>query len=501
MCRFEHGRSVNMRRIVWPLTIAVAAASFGYAYILSSHLMIGSTAADVAILATAERLFSWPTLLFLAGSAALAATARWHRKLANAIAPHRDADRRLSRYPSVTIVRPVRGKDVGAEENFRAALDTGYPGEVETLFVFDDQDDPGLPVAQKVVAEHHAAGRRGRADVIVAGAPPPGRTGKLNAMIVGEERATGELIGFGDSDTRPDHDVLRGVVEALVSTPGAGSAFAPVLVNQPARAAGDALYGIMQNALYSPLAAHGAGPARTLPFIMGQLMVFKRGPFAAIGGSRAAQGQLVDDMAIGKAMHAAGYKNVMSRRPLHIATGGMTLRQFLPVYRRWMAFSKNGLPMSFTWRQWMTGVAFFGSLVLAALAWSIGGPWAAVPSLATAAFVGASQIVLQQRYGGAPLPARLWWTAWAVFLLAPLIMAANLFRRNVNWRGRVYALDSAAALATASALPAATARPALAGATLARTPPFVDESSFEDAPTSEWLIEDSLPELSRHQAA
>ena len=28
-----------------------------------------------------------------------------------------------------------------------------------------------------------------------------------------------------------------------------------------------------------------------------------------------------------------------------------------------MLFSKNGLPLSFTWRQWMTGLAFYGALV------------------------------------------------------------------------------------------------------------------------------------------
>src|SRR5581483_10942575 len=107
--------------------------------------------------------------------------------------------------------------------------------------------DPGLPIAREVVAAHRASGRRGSADVIVAGAPPAGRTGKLNAMVVGQRRARGELIAFGDSDTRPDHHVLRGVVDALLASPSNGSAFAPVLVHQPAQGAGDVLYALMQN--------------------------------------------------------------------------------------------------------------------------------------------------------------------------------------------------------------------------------------------------------------
>jgi ceramide glucosyltransferase len=432
-------------------------------------------------------LTSWPVLVAIAGTIVLVAVWRWHRRLAEAIAPGAGEPARPRRYPSVTMVRPVRGKDVGAEENFRAALDTGYPGEVETLFVFDDEDDPGLPVAERVVREHRLAGRPGRAEVLVAGAPPPGRTGKLNAMMVGEEHAASTLVGFGDSDTRPDHAVLRGVVDALLATPGAGAAFAPVVVNQPPRAAGDALYAIMQNALYSPLAANAAGESRTLPFIMGQLMVFKRSALRAIGGVRAAQGQLVDDMALGKALHRAGFKNVMSRRPLHIATGGMTLREFLPVYRRWMAFSKNGLPLSFTWRQWMTGAAFYGALILAGIGFAVGGLAAALPSLLALALVGWSQLSLQERYGGAPIPSRLAWTAWAVFLLAPAILLWSLFRRHVDWRGRVYALNAAAALA-----------PAFAGldAPAANEHGFAD---FDDEPTEDMSL--PVPATEHQQVA
>src|SRR5580693_3612268 len=104
------------------------------------------------------------------------------------------------------------------------------------MFIFADENDSGLLVARVVVAAHRASGRPGAAEVIVAGAPPPARTGKLNAMVVGQRRARGELIAFGDSDTRPDHDVLRGVVDSLLASPWHGSAFAPVLVHQPARA-------------------------------------------------------------------------------------------------------------------------------------------------------------------------------------------------------------------------------------------------------------------------
>src|SRR5438128_12130012 len=82
-----------------------------------------------------------------------------HRQLVRAIRRQRLVVPRAVKYPSISVIRPVRGHDVGADDNFRAALDSGYPGEIETLFVFDDEHDPGLAPARAVVEEHRRLGR------------------------------------------------------------------------------------------------------------------------------------------------------------------------------------------------------------------------------------------------------------------------------------------------------------------------------------------------------
>jgi ceramide glucosyltransferase len=412
---------------------------------------------SLASLATSLlRPYTWNTVVADGAFLALAVIVFWHRALSRALRDDAARDTvRLprKRYPSVTVVRPVRGKDVGAAENFAAALDTDYPGEVETLFVFDDDRDPGLPVAREIVAQHRLSGRAGTADVIVAGAPPQGRTGKLNAMVVGQRRASGELIAFGDSDTRPDKFVLRAVVDELLSSPDAGAAFAPILVYEKPRAAGDVLYAVMQNALYAPLAAWKSGPRRELPFIMGQLMVFRRAALAAIGGVESVEGQLVDDMAIGKRVHAAGFTNVMTHHPLHIATGGLTLRQFVPIYRRWMMFSKNGLPVSFVWPQWLQGVGFFGALAAAIASLATGHVVASLAALSVIVAQTASLLRLHRDNGGAPIPLRYAWVPAAFFILSPLVLLQNAARKKVEWRGREYNVTASAALATSPPAP------------------------------------------------
>jgi cellulose synthase/poly-beta-1,6-N-acetylglucosamine synthase-like glycosyltransferase len=121
-----------------------------------------------------------------------------------------------ARYPSLTVVRPIRGLDTEAIENLRAALDTGYPGECETLFVLDDEREPALALIHQAMREARAAGRAVDARVLFAGRPPAGRTGKLNAMIVGLHAARGELVAFADSDIRPDREALRALVRTLL---------------------------------------------------------------------------------------------------------------------------------------------------------------------------------------------------------------------------------------------------------------------------------------------
>jgi ceramide glucosyltransferase len=375
--------------------------------------------------------------------ALLLADVLWsHRQLRRAIRDARPERAPLSRYPSVTVVRPVRGRDVDAEENFAAALDTGYPGPVETIFVIDDETDPAYPLLLEVVARDRA-----RARIIIAGSPPPGRTGKLNAMIAGLEEAHGELVAFGDSDTRPDRDVLRVAVETLLSEPNAGSAFAPVVVANASRTAGDSGYALLIDALYGPAVALASRPSGDVPFIMGQLMVFKRSTLTAIGGLDCARGQLVDDMHIGACVARAGMRNVQSSHPLAIVTGGMSLGDFFRLYRRWLMFSRSGLPSSFTWPLWQRGIEFYIGLLALVLALVTGHYLVALLPAMALITSGVSLARLQRAFGGAPVALRHFWMTLAIFVISPMVMLACVAHRQVNWRGREYALDAQARLA------------------------------------------------------
>jgi ceramide glucosyltransferase len=370
-----------------------------------------------------------------------------HRAQSRGIAEARRARRPLAQFPSISVIRPVRGADVGAAENYAAALDNGYPGTIETIFVFDDSNDPGYPIAVAAIAQHRERGGHGSAEIIVAGAPPHGVTGKLHAMIVGEEYARHELVAFGDSDTRPDRQVLRATVETLLTTPHAGCSFAPVVANEPAERAGDVGYATMLNVWYGAAVATASRRTGDLPFIMGQLMVFRRECLRDIGGVACAKGELVDDMAIGKRVAALGWRNIMAPHPLHIATGGMSYVEFLRLSRRWMLFGRNGLPFEFTKPMWMRGIEFW--VATAALGMALVSHHyllALAPATALALFE-ASMLRINEKFGGARIGWRHWWVPFALPVVAPAQLGYGLINKRVEWRGRAYDLDAHARLA------------------------------------------------------
>lgn len=354
-------------------------------------------------------------------------------------------------YPSLSVIRPIKGLDADMEANLQAALDHGYPGRIETLFVFDDEDEPAVPLVERAIAAQRRRDPDAESRIVYSGPPPPDCTGKLNAMIHGLRRAGGELIAFVDSDTRAGPDALRRLVDTLIDQPRAGTAFAPVVASEPPRTAGDAAYALLLNGLYGPAAADNVRRrGGDMPFIMGQFMVFRRETIDAIGGLESAAGQLVDDMYLGTRVARSGRRNVVSPERVPIIQRDLPLRSFWGLFLRWIAFSRTGPTMAFKVPIILRVLAFLLSLALLVVAlvqqwWLAAACLAAVP-LALVASVNA----LHHRLGGGRLARRHLPVVIGVLLAAPLVWFQIVLRRRVNWRGREYQLDGRSALETES---------------------------------------------------
>ncbi len=355
----------------------------------------------------------------------------------------------LERYPSVTLIRPIKGLDMEVEENARVGLDTGYPGSVQTLFVLDTEDEPALPLLRKVIEEHERENAPGSAEILICGNPPANRTGKLNAMIAGLGKATCELVAFVDSDIRTDREVLRVTVETLMAEEKTGCAFAPVVVSERTRTISDAATATLMNSIYCPTARiWGQRKNWRFPFILGQFMVFKREAIAAIGGLESTEGQLCDDLYMGQLTHEAGWDNVMAPHANRIIHYGINPKQAYEMYARWITFSRTGFPDLLFFLPVFGVVGFFVASEFTALFLGVTGRF--LPALAFTSvmlMINHTMNTVHHALGAAPKPKHHWWGgAISLSLLPWIYFRVYLLQGKIGWRGRDYDLDSGSRL-------------------------------------------------------
>jgi ceramide glucosyltransferase len=376
----------------------------------------------------------------LLGLALVAIIAIHHRWLAVRI--HVRARPEPPRWPRLAVLRPIRGLDPGAAQNLDALLDSEYPGAIEFLFLLDDADDASFPLVEAAIARHPQL----RARIVLTGTPPPHRTGKIHKMIQGADIAEADVLAFSDSDTRPQPGMLRELVALLESDPRHGIAFAPTVAVAEDVHTGDVGYELLVNAWYGAAVDRIAGERGEVPFAMGQLMLIRTTALAAIGTMRAAEGELVDDMFLGRKMIEHGYTNVTCSTRVPVVIGGMALGEFLRVFRKWIFFSQSGLPTAFKTAGWMRALPGFGAWATTIAGIAIGSAWViAVGVLALAAFV-ASQVRLSSTLGGSPIAPRFYWLAAMMPFLASGVALSTKLNHEVGWRGRRYRLDHAGRL-------------------------------------------------------
>lgn len=239
----------------------------------------------------------WETLLGAAlGLAwiALALRVLRHRRRAPALPEP------ILEMPSTTLLLPVRDE----AENLAACAATllGQSGAA-ALRIIDDGSTDGTP---QILAG--LAAREPRLTALAARPLAPGWGGKVNALATGFEGVTTPWILLTDADTRHHPDLLARAHAAAAEhrldalslsgrqvTQGLGEG----LLTPAAYALLDFMLGD-----WRPY-ARGEGPT---PLANGQFFLVKADALRASGGFDAIAGDALDDVALARRLHAAGFK-------------------------------------------------------------------------------------------------------------------------------------------------------------------------------------------------
>jgi ceramide glucosyltransferase len=327
--------------------------------------------------------------------------------------------------PPVSILKPIRGLDRDAYENYASFCRLDYP-EYEILFNVADEHDAAIPVLEKLICDFPERSIR-----LFVGAEQLGSSNKVNKLSNMVNEARYDVVVISDSDIRVAPDYLRAVVAPF---------------RDPRVGAVTCLYrGIAGRSFGSVLEAIGntsdfaagvliAWLFRSVDFALGATMATTKQRLAEIGGFEDLADHFTDDHELGHRIAALGYRVEIASRPVDTVYPETSMKEYFRHQLRWSLAIRHATPAGYAGRVFVHGLAW---MLLA---------MAVAPSLKIAGAYLAAYVVLR------PLMA---WTV-GVWGLRDSLLRRNLWRlpvhdacafvvfvssfltRRVEWRGTEY---------------------------------------------------------------
>ena len=321
--------------------------------------------------------------------------------------------------PPVSILKPVRGLDFEARENFISHCEQRYP-EYEVLFGVTGADEPVVPLVRELQRTY------GEERVRLVIAPHEALNPKAGLLDALARRARHDVLVATDSDVRlPPDGVARAV--APLADPAVGLVtllYCGGRVLSPAAA----LEALGMEAEFLPGALVGRQVLRAA-FALGPGNALRRDALHRIGGFEAVSSYLADDYQLGFQIGAKGLRVEVGDVVISAVLGRTSLRVWWCREVRWARTIRMSRPAHYP------GLMLTFSTPLALLATVAYGWWPALlGSLAVRWHVGWQMTRLMSDRA-----LRRWfWLLPLRDLLSPAIWLAGLVGRTVSWRGRTF---------------------------------------------------------------
>jgi ceramide glucosyltransferase len=325
----------------------------------------------------------------------------------------------------VSILKPIRGIDPEAFENFASFCRQDYP-DYEIVFCVDNENDPALPVIERLGRDFperqirilFGSGRNAANDKVA----------KLSRLV---REARYELLVISDSDVRVRPDYLRTVVAPLAD-PNVG---AVTCFYVPADES-TFVHSLQSIGMVSDFYA-GVLVAQELDgikFALGPTIATTRTRLAGFGGYAALENRPADDLLVGRLIAEQGYEVKLLRYSIQTVPDYDSIADLFHKRLRWIVVMRHMRPWG-----------HFGLIFTQGLAWSLAA-MVSRPSLLTGlVYLGGycmlrSAMVwligiygLKQKSLWKKMPLLPIWDALALF-----IWLISFGRNSIRWRDKDY---------------------------------------------------------------
>jgi ceramide glucosyltransferase len=328
----------------------------------------------------------------------------------------------------ISVLKPVRGLDPHAYENFASFCRQDYP-EFEVLFAVSDSADPTVPIIQKLIADF--PGRSIRVIVVEDRLGPNSKVSNLCRLA---REARHDLLVITDSDVRVDPGYL-GSVAAKFHDPKVGGVTALYrgIDNLQIVAAMDC---VGSSAAFCG-AALVARELEGVKFMMGSTMATTKRHLAEIGGFEKMVDLHSDDYELGRRIADRGYRIELLPEPVWMAFPSQTLGAYLRHELRWAIGIRNIRPGG-----------HFGMLFTHGLPWAIAAAFVAPSAAMASAYLGAYFVL---RFAMAwtvgvwglrdPVLRRRFWLLPVRDLLSFFVWLTSFGVNQIEWRGAMFTLE------------------------------------------------------------
>lgn len=332
-------------------------------------------------------------------------------------------------FPSVSILKPLKGTDPGMHESLRSHCLQNYPAPYEIVFGVDNPADPALTMVEKLRAEFPALAIKNVVCPKLLG--PNIKVSNLAQML---PHAQYEYLIVNDSDIRVESDYLQKVLSPFECEETGMVTF--LYRGVPAPTLGSHLEALGISTDFCPGVLTALLLEGGLHFGLGSTLALRLRDLQAIGGFEALVDYLADDYQLGQRIAAAGQKVKLSASAVETYLPAYSFPQFLRHQLRWARTVRDSR------RRGYTGLIFTWGLpwALLALIFAKGVSWA----WALFGVVIALRLVVAAVTGGVILHDRklfsqLWLLPMRDFL-APVVWVASFLGHTISWRGDVFTL-------------------------------------------------------------
>ncbi len=331
--------------------------------------------------------------------------------------------------PPASILKPVRGVDRDAYENFASYCRLNYP-QYEMIFAVADPVDPAIPVIEKLRRDFPQRQIR-----LVTSIERLGENNKVNNLCRLVKEAKYDLLVMTDTDVRVAPDYLREVAAPFADPAVGGVTSFYRCIGGGTLAADLDMLGMCADSVPSALVARKL--EGKVQFAFGWTMATTKKHLAEIGGWEAMVNYHSDDFELGNRIARQGYRVELMREPVSMVFPEENLGEFLTHEMRWSIGLRNVRPAGYA------GMIFTHGLPWAVAAAVVAGAagWMGVAVLYLAAYV-ALRLSVAWAAGswglGDPMVAPRLWLVPLRDAISAVVWFVGFFSDKIQWRGLEY---------------------------------------------------------------